>query len=85
MKWASPLLTCLHSTPLVFHFQSVLTRSQVPVQFFKEPPINPSRIQHQSERCNKSKLNSRDQGKAKFTTKPRKFEDKLKSTKVLKG
>jgi len=31
IKWASPLLTCLHSIPLVFHLQSVLTRTQVPV------------------------------------------------------
>jgi len=59
----TPLLTCLHSISLVFHSQRVFTRSQVPVQFFKEPPINPSRIQHQSERCNGSKLNSGGQGK----------------------
>jgi len=52
IKWTSPLLTCLHSIQLVFHSQSIFTRSQVPVQFFKEPPINPSKIQHQSERCN---------------------------------
>jgi len=29
-KW-SPLLTFLHSIPLVFHFQSVSTRSQIPI------------------------------------------------------
>jgi len=58
IKWALPFLTCLHTIPLVFHSQSVFTRSQVPVQFFKEPPINPSIIQHQSERLNRSKLNS---------------------------
>jgi len=27
IKWASPLLMCLHSIPLVFHSQSVFTRS----------------------------------------------------------
>jgi len=76
MKWASPLLTCLHSIPLVFHSQSVSTRSQVPVQFFKEPPINPSRI-YQSERCNRSKLNSGGQWKENSKTKPTNFKDKL--------
>jgi len=35
VKWTSPLVTCLHSIPLVFHSQSVVTRSQVPIQFFK--------------------------------------------------
>jgi len=75
---ASPLLTCLHSIQLVFESQSVFTRSQVPVQFFTKPPINPSRIQHQSERCNESKLNSGGQGKENSKTKPRKFKDKLK-------
>ena len=84
IKWASPLLTYLHSIPLVFHSQSVFTRSQVPVQFFKEHPINLSRIQHQSERCDGSKLNSRDQGKENSMSKPRQFEDKLKSTKIKK-
>jgi len=63
----------------------VFTCAQVPVQFFKEPPINPSRIQHQSERCNESKLNSGGQGKENSKTKPRKFKDKLKNTKSKKG
>ena len=62
----------------MFHSQSVFTRSQVRAQFFKEPPINPSRIQHQSERRNKSKLNSGGQGKENSKTKPKIFKDKLK-------
>ena len=78
IKWVSPLLTCLHSIPLVFHSYSVFTRPQVHVQFFKEPPINPSRSQHQSERRNESKLNSGGQGKENSKTKPRKFKEKLK-------
>jgi len=69
----------------VFHSLSVFTHSQVPVQFFKEPPINLSRNQHQSERCSKSKLNSGGQGKKNSKTKPMKFKDKLKSTKSKKG
>ena len=85
IKRVSPLRTCLHSISLVFHSLSVFTRSQVPTQFFKEPSINPSRIQHQSERCNRSKLNSGGQGKENSKTKPRKFKDKLKSTKSKKG
>jgi len=63
IKWVSPLLTCLHSISLVFHFLIVFTRSQVLVQFLKEPPIHPSTIQHQSEICNRSMLNSGGQGK----------------------
>jgi len=74
----------LHSIPFVFHSQSVFTCSQVPVQFFEEPPINTSRIQHQSERRYESKLNSGGQEKENSKTKPREFKDKLKSTKIKK-
>jgi len=64
--FTSPLLTCLHSISLVFHYLSVFARPQVPVQFFKEHLINPSRIQHQSERFNGSKLKLRRPKKEKL-------------------
>jgi len=82
MDLTTPYVFTLNFT--CFTLKSVFTRSQDPTQLFKEPSINPSRIQHQSERCNGSKLNSGGQGKENSKTKLRKLEDILKSTKIKK-